>query len=71
VIYGTGALVSAQAWWLEKLGIYQKNRTPSKGAPNSIQTFPTANGQVVRVYGSDGRAVKDIDYEDARKFVEN
>jgi len=40
-------------------------RTKIQGAtPNSVETFPTKNGKVVRVYGPDGRAVRDIDYGD-------
>jgi len=41
-----------------------RDKTPATGTPNSTQTFPTPNGKVVRVYGPDGRAVKDIDYGD-------
>jgi hypothetical protein len=43
-------------------------RTPIRGEPNSTQTFPGKNGveagKTVRVYGPDGRAVRDIDYGD-------
>jgi RHS repeat-associated protein len=44
--------------------IKQQTRTPVVGDPNSTQEFPSKNGRTVRVYGPDGRAVKDIDYCD-------
>jgi len=39
-------------------------RTPVTGTPDSVRTFPAASGKTVRVYGPDGRAIRDIDYGD-------
>jgi hypothetical protein len=37
--------------------------TPAKGVPNSQQSFPKGEGKKTdRIYGTDGKAVKDIDY---------
>jgi hypothetical protein len=38
------------------------SRTPANGKPNSEQEFPSPNGKTIRVYGPDGRAIKDTDY---------
>ncbi len=50
-------LVAGKSW----ASISRPGR-PSKGAPNSTQTFPKENGHSVKSYGSAGKAVKDIDY---------
>jgi uncharacterized protein RhaS with RHS repeats len=42
--------------------IIKQTRIPTRGQPNSTVTYPTPKGRTVREYGSDGRAVKDIDY---------
>lgn len=43
-------------------------RTPAKGSPNTSVTIPSPKGEeagrTVRVYGPDGRALKDFDYGD-------
>ncbi len=44
----------------------EAHNTPAKGTPNSVKVWdkskPNSPGKTVRVYGSDGRAVRDIDY---------
>jgi len=48
---------------LRWLGIIQQQRTPIRDQPpNSVQTYPKPGGKTVRVFGPDGRAVRDIDY---------
>ena len=48
---------------LQWLGIIKNQRTPVRDqAPNSVQVYPKAGGKTVRVFGSDGKAVRDIDY---------
>jgi hypothetical protein len=38
-------------------------RTPAQGQPPGTQTFPNADGgKTVRTYGTDGKAVTDVDY---------
>ena len=44
-------------WMLSQLAALRNNRTLIRGAPNTVQTFPSTNGKTVRICGEDGRAI--------------
>jgi hypothetical protein len=69
IAYAGASILIQEAWWLDKLGLIHRERTPAKGQPaNSIQTYPSPQGQqagqTVRIFDENGRAIRDIDYGD-------
>jgi hypothetical protein len=66
LIQMTNAVIAQQVLSLSNKQSPEAHTTPPTGTPNSVKVFnkskPGSSGKTVRVYGSDGRAVRDIDY---------